>query len=82
MIKAIFEKEFLELSERIDNTLELTNYIIGSRYSRDSSITNNFVKNLFNGSYILSDTRQTASYPLYSIWEKEEKLLKSFLLPK
>ena len=76
MIKAIFEKEFLELSERIDNTLELTNYIIGSRYSRDSSITNNFVKNLFNGSYILSDTRQTASYPLYSIWEKEEKLLK------
>lgn len=76
MIKAIFEKEFLELSERIDNTLELTNYIIGSRYSSNKTIDNNFIKNLFNGSYVLSDTRQIGSYPLYSIWEKENNLLK------
>ena len=76
MIKAIFEKEFLELSKRIDNTLELTNYVIGSRYSKDTELTNAFIKNLFNGSYILSDTRQTASYPMNSIWEKEDKLLR------
>lgn len=76
MIKAIFEQEFLELSERIDNTLELTNYIIGSRYSSTSQLSNTFIQNLFNGSYLLSDTRQTSSYPLYSIWEKDDKLLR------
>lgn len=76
MLKAIFEREFLELLGRLDNTLELTNYIIGSRYTSNTILTNNFVKSLFDGSYLLSDTRQTGSYPMYSIWEKDNKILK------
>lgn len=79
MMKAIFEKEFLELSERIDNTLELTNYVIGSRYSGGTNLDNEFIKNLFNGSYILSDTRKTNLYPLNSIWEKNDKLLRIYI---
>lgn len=78
-MKAIFEKEFLELSKRLDNTLDLTNYIIGSKYSSSGEGTNNFIEKLFSGEYILSDTRQISAYPLYSIWEKEEKVLKAYI---
>ena len=78
-MKAIFEKEFLELSKRLDNTLDLTNYVIGSKYSSSGEGTNEFIGKLFSGEYILSDTRQTSAYPLYSIWEKENKVLKAYI---
>ena len=78
-MRAIFEKEFLELSRRLDNTLDITNYIIGSKYSSLGEGTNEFIKRLFSGEYILSDTRQTNAYPLYSIWEKENRILKAYI---
>lgn len=75
-MKVIFEKEFLEISERIDNTFEFTNYVIGSRYSNLGTDLKKTLRSLFSGEYLQSDTRKTDSYPMYSIWENSNLSLR------
>ena len=74
-MRVIFEKTFLENLKRIDNAVKLTKYSIGTYYG-DSSINSEFINNLFSGRYLFNDIRKTSESLLYSIWEKEDKLLK------
>lgn len=74
-MRVIFEKEFLESIKRIDNTLKITKYVIGTTYS-SYKIDQEFVDKLFSGAYLYNDVRKTSEYPLYSIWDNDKKLLK------
>ena len=76
-MKVIFEKVFLEDLKRIDNTVKLTKYVIGTVYDNNYTIDSNFINNLFSGKYLYNDIRKTSEYPLYSIWESDKKILKA-----
>lgn len=74
-MKVIFEKVFLENLKRIDNTIKLTKYVIGTTYN-NYIVDPTFINNLFSGMYLYNDVRKTSEYPLYSIWDNNEKFLK------
>lgn len=74
-MKVIFEKVFLESLKRIDNTVRLTKYVIGTTYN-NYTINPEFISNLFSGTYLYNDIRKTSEYPLLSIWEGDKRLLK------
>lgn len=76
-MKVIFEKTFLENLKRIDNTIKLTKYVIGTIYDDNYTISSDFINNLFSGKYLYNDIRKTSEYPLYSIWENNKKILKA-----
>lgn len=74
-MRVIFEKEFLESIRRIDNTLKITKYVIGTIYN-SYTVGEEFMEKLFSGSYLYNDVRKTSEYPLNSIWDSNKKLLK------
>lgn len=70
-MKVIFDDSFLKKLQVIDNTLEITNYIIGSYYKKINSVSE-----LFQESYLSRDIRKTSKFIINAIWEEKEKLLK------
>lgn len=56
-MRVIFEKEFLESIRRIDNTLKITKYVIGTIYN-SYTVGEEFMEKLFSGSYLYNDVRK------------------------
>lgn len=70
-MKVIFDESFLTKLQKPDNTLIITNYIIGSFYKNISS-----VHELFQNTYLSRDIRRTNKYIINAIWEEKDKILK------
>lgn len=67
-MNVIFSKEFKECLKRIDNTIYITKYIIGTKYdsSMDTPSQEN-IRKLFSGEYLANDLRKTGENILNSI---------------
>lgn len=67
----IFSNEFKECLKRIDNTLYITEYVIGTKYDSlmDSPSPEN-IRKLFSGEYLANDLRKTGKNILNSLIEK------------
>lgn len=71
-MKVIFNNSLLPSLSELGNTIEITNYIIGTAYSGISSIDR-----LFDGQYISRDPGKTGSYPIEAVWEASGNLLRA-----
>lgn len=69
-MNVIFSKEFKEYLKRIDNTLYITKYVIGTKYNDLMSAPSpENIRNLFSGDYLANDLRKTDKITLNSIIE-------------
>jgi len=82
-MNVIFSKEFKEYLKRIDNTLYITKYVIGTKYDdlMNAPSPEN-IRSLFSGDYLANDLRKTDKITLNSIIENNTLKLHLKILDK